>query len=101
MLNQTKNQMNIVSGVWTAPLVDGLYLLCGDVRLLSEIYDLLHTLSRKEQYAEALQLLRVLAAIADAPEMQELRLLSDTEAAMLIQNVEADFFEVLCEYKTM
>ncbi|MDE6209223.1 MAG: hypothetical protein K2M73_06040 [Lachnospiraceae bacterium] len=98
MTNQNENRMSILSGVFAATFVDGLYSICENVEVLTELYALLNTLCENNQYAEIIQLLRDLSTIMPTPAHQYLLQLTANEEYVFVQQFIKDFYEILCEY---
>lgn len=98
MSNQTENKMNVLSGICSAPMIDGIYSFCESKETITDLYTVLHALYESERYSEAYRLLCALCAALPIPDCPNLPPLTEDEMPIFIQNFVEDFFEILCEY---
>lgn len=98
-MNQTVNRMNALSGAFTAPLMDGIYSLCQDRKVLSDVHVLIHVLWEKQQYEEAMRLLSILSRLAPEMDFSPLEQIAGAEeSGIFLEQFLADCEEILTEY---
>ena len=100
-MNETVNRMNALSGAFAAPLMDGIYSLCQDRKILSDIHVLIRALWEKRQYEEAMRLLSILSRLIPktvfSPSEQ---IAGKDESGIFLEQFLADCEEILAEYAT-
>lgn len=98
-MNETVNRMNALSGAFAAPLMDGIYSLCQDKKVLSDIHVLIRTLWEKQQYEEAVRLLSILSSLTPETDFSPLeQIVRAEESGIFLEQFLADCEEILTEY---
>ena len=98
-MNETVNRMNALSGAFAAPLLDGIYSLCQDKKVLSDIHVLTRALWEKQQYEEAMRLLSILSRLTPEAVFSPLgQIAGKEESGIFLEQFLADCEEILTEY---
>ena len=98
-MNETVNRMNALSGAFVAPLMDGMYSLCQDRKVLSDIHVLIRALWENQQYEEAMRLLSILSRITPETDFSPLEQIAGAEeSGIFLEQFLADCEEILTEY---
>ena len=98
-MNETVNRMNALSGAFAAPLMDGIYSLCQDKKVLSDIHVLTRALWEKRQYEEAMRLISILSRLTPEAVFSPSGQIAGTEeSGIFLEQFLADCEEILTEY---
>lgn len=93
--------VNQISGVYTAPLIDGVSAMCDNSDTLEYLYQIMDTLAKHKEYASAFLCIRFLYAVTkeDVPDVLEKISEQSDKLKMYICEFMEDFFDILQEYR--